>query len=304
MVKIFVSIINFNGEDDTIECLRSLDKISKNAFDLEAVVIDNGSRDVFKAEARDYRNFSLHIVRSEENLGFAGGQNLGIKYALSKGADFVLVLNNDVMLDKEFLVNLLATFSQKNDCAVVCPKIYFAKGYEFHKDRYKDDERGKVIWYAGGVMDWKNVIAYHKGVDKVDKGQFNKVSETEFATGCCMMVKKDVFDSVGFFDEKYFLYYEDSDFSMRAKAKGINIYFQPESVIWHLNAGSAGGSGSSLQDYYITRNRLLFGLKYAGVRAKFALIRESAKLLIRGRRWQKRAVFDYYLGNLGKGSYK
>ncbi len=304
MAKIFVSIINFNGKADTIECLRSLDKISKNSFELEVVIIDNGSRDVFKAEAKDYKNFPLHIVRSEENLGFAGGQNLGIKYALSKGADFVLVLNNDVMLDKEFLVNLLATFSQKNDCAVVCPKIYFAKGYEFHKDRYKDDERGKVIWYAGGVMDWKNVIAYHKGVDKVDKGQFNKVSETEFATGCCMMVKKDVFDSVGFFDEKYFLYYEDSDFSMRAKAKGINIYFQPESVIWHLNAGSAGGSGSSLQDYYITRNRLLFGLKYAGVRAKFALIRESAKLLIRGRRWQKRAVFDYYLGNLGKGSYK
>src|SRR3989344_360711 len=108
---------------------------------------------------------------------------------------------------------------------------------------------------------------------------------------------------VGMFDDKYFLYYEDADLSMRIKKKGFKIVYVPSSIIWHKNAGSAGGSGSMLQDYYITRNRLLFGFRYAPFRSKLALFRESLSLLFRGRQWQKCGVIDFYLGKLGRGSY-
>jgi GT2 family glycosyltransferase len=309
MGKVFVTIINFNGQKDTLACLDSLNKVLIQNYELNVIVIDNASND---DSVRAISNFqfpisnktSIKIIESKENLGFAGGQNLGIKYALENGADFICVLNNDVVLDKALLQELLKTFEKDKDCGIVSPKIYFAKGFEFHKDRYQDSEKGKVIWYAGGKMDWKNVIAYHNGVDEVDNGQFQNSELTEFASGCCELIKREVFEKVGLFDEKYFLYYEDNDLSQRAKKKGFKIYFQPKAIMWHLNAGSAGGSGSSLQDYYITRNRLLFGFRYASLRAKIALVRESIKFIIKGRESQKRGALDFYLGIFGKGSFK
>ena len=96
------------------------------------------------------------------------------------------------MLDKDFLVELLKTFAEEKDCGIVSPKIYFAKGHEFHKDRYQESELGKVIWYAGGRIDWQNIIASHRGVDEVDKGQFDKLEKTGFASGCCAMLKRTV----------------------------------------------------------------------------------------------------------------
>jgi hypothetical protein len=140
-------------------------------------------------------------------------------------------------------------------------------------------------------------------VDEVDHQQYEKVEETEIATGCCMLIRKEVFRKVGLFEDKYFLYYEDSDLCMRVKRKGFKILYVPSSIIWHKNAGSAGGSGSQLQDYYITRNRLLFGSKFAPIRSKIALFKESLRLLFSGRRWQKQGVVDFYLGRLGKGNY-
>ena len=152
-------------------------------------------------------------------------------------------------------------------------------------------------------MDWGNIIGHNRGVDEVDKGQYNKIEETELATGCCMLIKKDVLEKIGSFDDRYFLYYEDADLSIRAKKRGFKIVYVPKSVIWHKNAGSVGGSGSALQDYYITRNRLIFGFRYAPARSKLALFRESICLLLKGRKWQKQGAMDFYLGRLGKGSY-
>ena len=264
------------------------------------VVVDNASVDKFVANKK-YKNFDLEILRSEENLGFTGGQNLGIKHALKEGADYIVILNNDVIVDEGLIGQLLTAFKQ--DVGIVAPKIYFAKGYEFHKDRYKDNEKGRVIWYAGGVIDWKNVLGKHRGVDEVDLGQFEEVYEPDTATGCCMMVRKEVFEKTGFLDDKYFLYYEDADFSLRVKRNGFKIVYQPKAMLWHKNAASAGGSGSPLQDYYITRNRLVFGYKYASLRIKIALFREGLRLMFLGRKWQKKGVFDYFTKNLGKGSY-
>ncbi len=300
MSKVFITTVSFNNNPETISFLESLEKVEKKDIQLFVVVVDNASKDKFKI-ANKFNNYKLEIIRSEENLGFSGGQNLGIKYSLENGADFVIILNNDTILDYAFLAPLIN--SLKNKVGIVSPKIYFAKGYEFHKEKYENKDLGKVIWYGGGIMDYKNIIGRHRGVDEVDTGQYDGTSSMDFATGCCMAIKREVFEKIGMLDEKYFLYYEDNDFSQRAKNAGFSIMFQPKSVVWHKNAQSAGGSGSSLQDYYITRNRLLFGLKFVNFRQKVALVKESFKLLAKGRKWQRKGVLDFYLGRLGKGSY-
>jgi len=164
---------------------------------------------------------------------------------------------------------------------------------------------GKVFWYAGGVIDWANVKSVHRGVDEVDHGQYDENKEIEFATGCCMMIKREVLEKVGLFDKRYFLYYEDADLSVRIKKAGFSIYYAPKAFLYHLNASSSGGAGrgNELQDYFLTRNQMFFGMKYAPIRSKIALIRQSLRLLSNGRREQKKAIQDFYLGRLGKGSF-
>ena len=302
MKKIVIVTVNFNTEKDTLELLNSIEEIENNSYSLEIIIVDNGSRVKFVLP-RGFKK-KVMLIRSEENTGFSGGFNIGIKNALELGADYVLVINNDTILRPMMIENLLKVLENNEKIGIVTPKIYFAKGHEFHKSRYSKEELGKVFWYAGGYMDWANIVSVHRGVDEVDKGQYGKTEKTEFASGCCMLIKKEVFEKVGMFDEKYFLYYEDADFNQRVKKAGFDIYYVPSASLIHVNAASTGGSGSVLQDYYITRNRLLFGIKYAPFRSKIALIRESIKLLKSGRDWQKKGIIDFYLGKFGKGSYK
>ncbi len=299
MKKVFVILVNYNKEKITIECLDSLKKI-KN---INVVVVDNYPSSPIRNVEKDYKIIGLKIIYNEKNLGFTGGNNTGIDYALTNGADYVLILNNDTLVDSSFADELVYFANSHQDAGIVAPKIYFAKGYEFHKDRYRTEDLGKIIWYAGGLIDWKNVYASHRGVDEVDKGQYDDVIETEFATGCCFLMPREVIEKVGKFDDDYFLYFEDADLSQRVKKKGYKVYYNPQSVIWHKNASSTGGSGSDLQDYYLTRNRLLFGFKYAPARAKFALFREGLRNLSSGRKWQKRGVLDFLTRTLGKGSF-
>lgn len=300
MINVFISILTYNDNKSTLECLDSLEDLEKDKIDLNVVVVDNASIEKFTSK-KDYKNFNLTILSNEENLGFSGGHNIGIKYAIQKKADYVVILNNDVIVEKNLIKNLLQAFSDR--IGIVSPKIYFAKGHEFHEKRYKEFEKGNVIWYAGAKMDWDNIIGKHVGVDEVDNGQYDKQKETELATGCCMMVKKEVFEKIGLLDNKYFLYYEDADFSIKAKKSDFRILFEPENVLWHKNAASTGGSGSELQDYYISRNRMLFGSRYASFRVKLALFRESIKIIKSGRPWQKIGIRDFYLRKFDKGSY-
>lgn len=309
MDKVAVIIINYNGEKDTLECLNSLKKIIKNAYELVVFVVDNGSNSKFKVQSSLFAReaskvFELKIIRSEVNLGFSGGNNLGIHHAIQNKADYILFLNNDTLVHKNFIIELLKVIKQDPRIGIAVPKIYFERGYEFHKDLYKSNDLGKVLWYAGGVMDLRNVIGHHRGVDEVDNGQYDKEQEIDYATGCCILIKKEILEKIGLFDEKYYLYYEDSDLSQRVRQIGYKIVYVPKAIIWHKNAGSAGGSGSNLQDYFITRNRLLFGMRYAPLKSKIALIREGLGLLIRGRFWQRKGVLDFYFRRFGKGSYR
>ncbi|MDE2590022.1 MAG: glycosyltransferase family 2 protein, partial [Patescibacteria group bacterium] len=202
----------------------------------------------------------------------------------------------------DLLIKLLEQLHTDSGIGVVVPKIYFAKGHEYHKNRYEKKDLGKVLWYAGGTVDFANVYTLHRGLDEVDHGQYDKAEEVGFATGCCLLTKREVLEKVGLFDDKFFLYYEDGDLGERIKRAGYKIMYVPTAHLWHINAGSSG-SGSSLHDYYLTRNRMLFGMQYAPIRAKVALIRESARLLISGREWQKIGIRDFYLKQFGKGTF-
>jgi len=301
MKKVFLVILNWNGGKMTLNCLKSLKAIKNDNFSIEVIVIDNGSTDdsikrIQKAEPM------IVILENKDNLGFAEGNNVGIKYALEKGADYICLLNNDTRVKPDFLEELVKEAQSDEKIGLVGGKIYFEKGYEFFKNKYSESERGKVIWYAGGLIDWNNIYASHRGVDEVDTGQYDQTTETEYVNGCLMLGTREVFKKVGLFDKRYYLYFEDADLSLRAKRRGFKVVFCPKAVIWHLNSGSSG-SGSSLHDYFITRNRLVFGMKYASLRAKIALVRESLKLLKNGREWQKTGIRDFYFRKYGRGSW-
>ena len=214
-----------------------------------------------------------------------------------------MVVNNDVILDKKLLVEMLNTFKVDEKVGIVSPKIYFAKDFEFHQKMYSEKDRGSVIWCAGGKIDWDNVYGINRGVDELDVGQYNHTAQIGFATGTCVLVSREVIEKVGMFDKKYYLYYEDTDLSVKAKKAGYKIMYQPDAVVWH-KVSQSSGIGSDLNDYFIHRNRLLFGFRYATNKTKLALIRESMKFLLIGRYWQKKGVRDYYLRRFGKGSWK
>lgn len=302
MKHVWISILEYNGEEDTVRCLDSLNSLETGDLKVSIVIVDNYPKGTFVLPNKKYK-FPITLLKTKQNEGFSGGQNVGIKHALENGADYVMVLNNDTEVDKKLLVALIKRLEEDPKIGAVVPKIYFAKGHEFHKDRYQKDELGKVIWYAGGKMDWNNVFGTNIGVDDVDKGQFDTPGEIDLITGCCVVFTRKALETVGIFDERYFLYYEDADLNERLKRAGFAIFYEPKGVLWHINAGATGGSGSVLQDYFISRNRMLFGMTHAPVRSKVALIRESIRILLNGREWQKKGVRDYYLRKFGRGSY-
>ncbi len=291
-LKIAIVVLNYKGLNETLECLESLRRCAKGNYDVQIVVVENGSGDGSAEALANVKD--IHLLVNDENLGFSGGMNSGIKYALKRNADFVVILNNDTIAEKS-LITSLAKSAQYAD--IVAPKIYFAAGFEFHKARYKKADLGKVIWYAGGYIDWQNILGRHIGVDQVDRGQFASSKEIDFATGACMLIKEEVFQKIGFLDDKYFLYLEDMDFCVRAKKAGFKIAFSPKAILWHKNAISSGGSGSKIQDYYITRNRLLFAFKYAKPRTKIAVLKQI--ILHSSDPVKRRALIDFLTFKLG-----
>ena len=301
-MKIFVIILNWNNKDLTLECLQSLQKIKlPPKSQVSFLVVDNGSTDGSVKEIKKAFPQVL-LLENKKNLGYAEGNNRGMERALEKGTDYLLVINNDIEVDENFLVQLIKVAEKEKKAGLFSPKIYFAPGYEFHKKRYQKDDRGKVIWYAGGIIDWDNILSPHRGVDEVDKGQYDKVVETDYASGSCLLIRREVLKKIGLFDKKLFMYWEDSDLSQRARMAGWRVLYVPQARVWHKVAASSA-IGSSLNDYYLTRNRLLFGLRYARLRTKFALFRDSVKILLKGRKWQKIGVRDFYLRRFGQGSY-
>lgn len=266
-MKLAIIILNWNGLKDTLECLDSL-KASK--ADSHAVyVVDNASKEP-EADVIYKKHTWITVIKKDSNLGFSGGNNVGIKAALKDGAEYIILLNNDTVVDSDIFSNMVND-AQINKFDITSPKIYFYGGREYHS--VPKSEQGQIIWYAGGRLDLSNIIATHRGVDEFDHGQYDDAVETDFATGCCMLIHKNVFKSIGFLDDSFLAYYEDNDYCRRAIAKGFKVGYAPSSHLWHKNAGSTGGSGSTTQNTILARSRLRFAIKHAPLRAKLALIR-------------------------------
>lgn len=295
--KIAVILVNWNGKHDTLTCLKSLELLDTGVHHVNIIVVDNGSTDGSVAAISE-KYPEVNIIESSDNTGFTGGNNLGIELALTQSADIVWLLNNDTIVDSHALLPLVDELTKK-EIGIVGSKIFFMSGREFHKERYKESEKGKVIWYAGGVIDWKNVYASHKGVDEVDVGQFKDTESTPFVSGCSMAIRRDVLETVGVFDTRYYLYFEDIDLCLRAKRKKYRLHFVPDSIVWHKNAGSSDKPGNPLHNYYLTRNRFLFGFTYASWRTKRALLIEAWRIFTTGTVEQRAAVRDLFLLRFG-----
>ncbi len=303
MKKITIVTVNFNNCDITLDLLLSLKILNHSGFEVKTLVCDNGSTD--DSVAKISKRFpEVDILQIGENLGFTGGYNQGVKYALLDGADYILIINNDTLVkDKNLLFELAKTLEKDKSIGLVAPKIYFAPGFEFFKERYRKDDLGKVIWFAGGEFDWNNIYSKHLGIDEIDHGQYTKEEESPFISGCCFLGKREVFLKAGLFEEKLFAYFEDADFIERVKKCGFKIYYNGNVAIYHKISQTAK-VGSSIADYYLTRNRLYFGLKYASLKTKLALIRQSFRFLISGRPFQRKGVLDFIRGRFGGLSEK
>lgn len=223
-------------------------------------------------EPKKYAYPSYVSYIHEKNGGYAYGINQGIKKAIADQYEFFCAMNCDVTVREDFIYNIKQSVSL-HPSTIIGGKIYYYPGYEYHKNRYSRQDLGKVMWYAGGVIDWKNVYTTHRGVDEIDKGQYNKTEKTTFITGCFMAYDKAVVSKVGNWAEDYFLFYEDADYCARAVKSGISLLYDPSIVIWHKSGQSTSGAASSFQRKYLERNRFLFGLRYAPWRTKFHLIK-------------------------------
>lgn len=240
-MKPLVSIItiNYNESEVTSDLLESIRGLTYPNY--EIIVVDNASPndnpDIIKEKYPE-----VNLIKSKENLGFAGGNNLGLKQA--KG-DYLLFINNDTIVPKGFIEPLVETLQEDKTIGMVSPKI------KFHWDP-------TLIQYAGytPMSHWtirNNSIGYHQK----DDGDFDRAGETQSIHGAAMMVPKSVVENVGMMTEIYFLYYEEHDWAEMVKRAGYKIYYQPKSHILHKESVSTG-KFSPLKTYYISRNRILF----------------------------------------------
>lgn len=225
------------------QCIKSIKESDYRNY--EIIVADNNSSDKsIDLLAREYPD--VHVIRNIDNYGFAKGNNIAIKYAIDNNSEYILLLNNDTELDSMLLKNLV---ERANPFTVTVPKIYYYKP-------------GDLLWYSGGYIDWLRGTTMHTGINEQDRGLYDSESYEEFAPACCMLIHSSIFRKVGYFDESYFMYYEDSDFCLRLAENGIKILYLPQAKLLHKVSSSTGGEESFINEYYMTRNRMYFINKF------------------------------------------
>jgi hypothetical protein len=260
-----VVVLTHNGRDDTLDCLASLTQVGWS--ELSVIVVDNGSGDA-TAEVVAERYPDVCLLRQESNLGFAEGNNVGIRHALGRGADYVFLLNNDTTIAPDAIARCVEVAQQCPAAGAVCPLIYFAQ------------PQG-LIWYAGAVFEASRAHSGRMlGYRETDQGQFADVSETDRAAGAAVLLPRQILEEVGLLDSALFFLYEDVDWSLRAKGAGYHIYVASLAKVWHRVSASAGGEHSPLIGYYDTRNHVVICRRHAPSRGVARFRREFAILLV------------------------
>ncbi|HEY7706527.1 MAG TPA: glycosyltransferase family 2 protein [Gaiellaceae bacterium] len=278
-MKVTAVVLSWNGREDTLACLRSLE-----GEPVDVIVVDNASTDG-TAEAVT----GAEVIRNERNLGYAGGMNVGIRRALEQGADAVLVLNNDVEVEPGAVAALV---EPAGGAGAVCPLIVFAD----------DPER---VWYAGAGYDPRKG---YNGRQRTDRPA--DARKTDRACGAAMLVRREVLEAVGLFDEELFAYVEDTDWSLRARKLGLPLLVEPASRVRHKVSASTGGEGSDGALYYSTRNTLTVAERHAPLgrlgtwrRRAVVVLAHGAQALLARRPARIRAVLqgwrDFRRGRLG-----
>ena len=224
-VNLFV--LNWNGRDLTLDCLSSLEKITYP--NIKVYVIDNGSSDNSVTEIQNqFPDFE--IIQLPKNYGFSRGNNAGFQLVKQK-ADFTIFLNNDTVVDPYFVEPLINEMESNSTVKQATPKIFYADDLEY-------------IWFGGGKINlWAGWIR-HLGIRQKDSTQFSFNRNVDYATGCCVCMRTEDFESIGMFDESFFMYGEDVDLSLRFREQGGQILFVPESKIWHKVSSSIGAQFS------------------------------------------------------------
>ena len=263
--RVAVVILNWNGKDDTLACLQSVNKSDYSNY--RVVVVDNGSTDSSVVAIK--RRFpDVVVLETGRNLGFAGGNNVGIRYASDTAADYVFLLNNDTVIASDLIDALVNASISLPERSILGPKIYF------HSDPHS-------LWFAGGRWLPAKLRFSHVAYRKPDSRSNSQLSETDYVTGCALFARTSAFDAVGLLDERFFLTYEETDWCYRAKDLGYRCFVVPAARVWHKVSVSFGGAQSPMVAYFMTRNRLLWGRKHLSRRDRLSLYLQSWRTLRR-----------------------
>lgn len=243
-MKLAVILVNYNGKQYNEACIKSLLK-QRGSHETKIIIADNGSQDDSMQIIRERfgEDSRIETIFLEDNYGFSYANNVGIRRANEWGADHVVLLNNDTEACEDLLTALLAC-ADRHPNSVIAPKIYYS-------------DKRDVLWSAGGEVSPLVCKARHIGLDQKDTGQFDKERRIGFATGCCLLLPRAVIDKAGLLDERFFLYYEDTEYCLRLREMGIDIWYCPQARLYHKVGASSKGADSPLCAYYIARNWLL-----------------------------------------------
>jgi len=224
--SIAIIVLNWNGRDLTLDCLRSLAAVTTPH--VRIILVDNASTDGSADAVREHYGSRVTLIENAQNLGFAAGNNVGIRRALDDGADFILLLNNDTVVAPDFVEHLHKPMLSSPDIGITAPKIYYA-------------EPKNQIWFAGGELSMWRGIARHTGIRETDRGQYDQERDIDYATGCAFLVRRAVLEKIGDLDPGYRAYFEDADFCVRARRAGFRIRYIPAAHVWHRISASTGG---------------------------------------------------------------
>ncbi len=259
MEKIGLVTITYNSSKVIKPFLECVWKQTHN--NLQLYIIDNTSFDGTMEILEKEQDERLCIIRNTSNFGVAKANNQGVKKAIEDGCDQVLIINNDVEFETNLIKKLLQVQKEK-DCSLVTPKMMYY-------------DNPKHIWYGGSwFIKRKGYLPLHRGMKELDTGQYDKIEEVEYSPTCCLLAKKEIFKDIGFMDEKYFVYFDDTDFSFRVWKDGRHkMYFAPNVEFFH-KVGSLTKSFNTQKtkiyrgDFFIkqtTRNHIYFLKKIGGM---------------------------------------
>lgn len=278
--RIGIVIVNYNGANYQNECIESIYKSTYTNFDI--VVVDSGSTDN-SVEKLSNAFPDVKIIRNNDNIGVAAGNNIGIDYFMENNFEYIMLMNNDVEIEDKLIERLL---DKADENTITVPKIYY----------YQPSD---MLWFAGGELDWKHGTSFHIGINEKDDKQYDKEKVISYSPTCCMLIHRNIIEQIGKMDERYFMYYDDTDFCARVSYnENFIIKYIPDAMLWH-KVSSSSGEGSPLKTYYCTRNKLIYMSKYKSKISLFTYFYTYLQMLYR----YIRSPFKYKNYSVVKSAY-